>query len=62
MLDHGFCPLHRIAYNASLDAVCPQCIIAGIMPPAQLEYDASTQQPVNAAGKRLNPRTLKEVA
>jgi hypothetical protein len=56
---HGWCPLHKIAYNRKLDATCPQCLIAGIIPPAQLDYDpdatvtreVSAGSPVDAAGK-----------
>lgn len=61
MYDHSFCPIHRIAYNALLDPTCPQCTLAGIMPPEQLEFDAKEQKPVNAAGERLDARTLKVV-
>lgn len=58
---HGFCPLHRIAYNRDLDPVCPQCSMQGIMPPEQLNYDNGAQMPLDASGKRLSPRTLKPV-
>lgn len=62
MTDHAFCTLHRIAYNALLDPTCPQCTVAHIQPPEQLDYDIVAQKPLNAAGKHLNPRTLQPVA
>jgi len=51
MIRHGFCSLHRIGYNRSLDATCPQCVLAGILPPRQYDYDSELQAPVDAAGK-----------
>lgn len=57
---HGFCPLHRIAYDRSLDATCPQCTIAHIQPPEQLDYqEVPVQQtvtrgsPVDASGSPI---------
>lgn len=58
-LQHGFCTLHRIAYNRTLDATCPQCIIAGHLPADQLDYDpnltvkrdVAAGGPVDASGK-----------
>lgn len=60
MLDHAFCPRHRCAYNALMDPTCPQCTLAGVVPPDQLEYDAQLQRPLNAAGRPVHPRTLQE--
>ena len=48
---HAFCSLHRIGYRLELDATCPQCISAGIMPPKQYDYDEQLQSPVDAAGR-----------
>lgn len=50
-LRHGFCSLHLIGYNRDLDATCPQCIIARILPPKQYAYDVALQSAVDAAGK-----------
>jgi hypothetical protein len=58
---HYFCPLHKVAYNGDLDPTCPQCVLAGHLPPEQLEFDVNSQRPLNASGKPLNPRTLQEV-
>jgi len=53
---HGFCTMHRIAYDRDFDATCPQCLLSGIMPPKQLEYDEVQQQPLDDAGKLLSAR------
>src|SRR5438874_1866495 len=50
---HGFCTLHRIAYNRELDPTCPQCVIAGHLPADQLDFDAQAKVPLNDAGKHL---------
>jgi hypothetical protein len=59
--DHGFCPLHKIGYNRDMDATCPQCVIAGHLPPDQLDYDTKSQSPLSASGERLDRRTLQAV-
>lgn len=53
---HGFCSMHRIAYDRDLDPTCPQCMVAGIMPPAQLEFDELQQMPLSPTGKLLDAR------
>ena len=53
---HGFCALHRIAYDRDLDATCPQCMLAGILPPRQYDFDEIQQMPVDGSGKLLDPR------
>lgn len=58
---HAFCQLHRIAYNRDLDPTCPQCMLARIVPPEQLDFDESLQKPLDASGSPLDPRTLKAV-
>lgn len=58
---HGFCTLHRCAYNRELDPTCPQCSLQGIPPSKQLDYDSSRQMPLDDAGKFVSPRTLKPV-
>lgn len=58
---HGFCKLHRIAYNRDLDPTCPQCSMQGIPPSEQLDYDNVAQMPLDGTGKQLSPRTLKPV-
>jgi hypothetical protein len=59
---HRFCTLHRIAYDDDLDPTCPQCTLAHIMPPEQLDFDSRTQTPLSADGAPLHPKTLKPVA
>lgn len=56
MTRHGFCPMHRIAYDRNLDATCPQCMLAGILPPDQLEFDELASKPLSASGKLLEPK------
>lgn len=51
---HGFCSMHRIAYNRDFDAICPQCLHAGINPAKQYDYDPSKGTPVDAAGKPVD--------
>lgn len=59
---HGFCTLHRVAYNRELDHTCPQCSLAHISPPDQLDFDIVRQKPLDASGNPLNARTLREEA
>lgn len=63
---HGFCTLHQIAYNRTLDAHCPQCILGHVQGVEQLDYaevPVQTQvtrgMPVNAAGKPVDPLSGK---
>lgn len=56
---HGFCPLHLIGYNRSFDATCPQCLMARINPPKQLDYDAAAQTPIDAAGKPVDVESIQ---
>ena len=58
---HGFCQRHRIAFNRDLDPVCPQCSLSGAEPAAELEFDSDSGSPLNAAGERLDKRTLQPV-
>jgi len=58
MKRHGFCSLHRIGYNRSLDATCPQCVLASILPPKQYDFDEELQMPVDAAGKPVEPEAI----
>jgi len=53
LLSHGFCGLHFIGYNRELDHHCPQCILGGIYPTTQYDFDILTQQPVDAAAKPI---------
>lgn len=46
--------MHRIAYNRDFDAICPQCLHAGINPAKQYDYDPSKGTPVDAAGKPVD--------
>jgi hypothetical protein len=48
--------MHRIAYDRDLDPTCPQCMLAGVMPPKQYEFDEVQQKPVNDSGKLLEPK------
>jgi hypothetical protein len=48
--------MHRIAYDRNLDATCPQCMLSGIMPPDQLEFDELQQKPLSASGKLLEAK------
>ena len=59
--DHAFCTIHRIAYNRRYDPICPQCTLARIPPPTQLDYDVIAQRPLDATGKPLDPFTLQPV-
>jgi hypothetical protein len=64
-LKHGFCSLHRIAYNRDLDATCPQCLLSGVSAD-QLDYDpeavtvkvATQGGPVDASGSPVDLDTL----
>lgn len=58
---HGFCTLHRIAYNGDLDPTCPQCMIGHVAGQQQLDYDIVRQAPLDAAGVLLDKRTLLPV-
>lgn len=62
MTRHGFCTMHRIAYDRDYDATCPQCLLSGIMPPAQLEYDEVAAKPLDRSGKPLDARGPLPVA
>lgn len=57
---HGFCTLHRIAYNRDLDHTCPQCLLAHIQPADQLDFDVVEQKPLDASGNLLDARTLQQ--
>jgi len=48
---HGFCGLHFIAYDRSLDPHCPQCVIGRTFPTKQYDFDEATQKPLDAGGK-----------
>jgi hypothetical protein len=52
---HGYCTLHKIAYNRTLDPICPQCSVAHIVPFKSLDFDTSTQKPLNAQGEPVEP-------
>lgn len=59
MTQHGFCGLHRIAYNRRMDYGCPQCIVQGVTAPVkQYDFDKDLQQPVDAQGKPLDPGAI----
>jgi len=63
--NHGFCSLHRIAYNRGYDPTCPQCTLAGLQAD-QLDYDPDATQvvrttagaPVDGSGKPLTQAAL----
>jgi len=65
---HGFCTVHRIGYNRTFDATCPQCTLAGLSSP-QLDFDPeATQQvavtvgaPLDASGKPLSAAALDKL-
>lgn len=61
MTKHGFCKIHRIAYNRDLDPTCPQCMIAHIVPGEQLDFDEFQQKPLDSAGRPLDKRSLEPV-
>ena len=61
MTRHGFCSMHRIAYDRDNDATCPQCLLSGIYPPKQYEYDELAQQPLDDSGKLLDARGAIEL-
>jgi hypothetical protein len=50
---HGFCTLHKIAFDRTLDPICPQCSLARIEPFKDLDYDVTLKTPLDAAGKPL---------
>jgi len=62
---HGFCTLHRIAYNRGYDATCPQCTLAGLSA-EQLDFDPEASQtvkvavgaPVDGSGKPLTQAAM----
>jgi len=62
---HGFCTMHRIAYNRKLDATCPQCLLSGVVAD-QLDYDpeavtvevSTTGGPVDASGSPIDLESL----
>lgn len=45
-----------------LDPTCPQCAVQRMAPPEQLDWDEVKHEPLSAAGKPVDPRTLKEIA
>lgn len=60
--NQGFCTVHRIGYDRRLDPTCPQCSVARMAPPEQLDYDVVAQKPVDRSGKLLDPFTMEPVA
>lgn len=58
MTELGYCTLHRIAYRRSFDPICPQCSLAHITPFKSLDFDVTTQKPLDAAGKPLEPAAV----
>jgi hypothetical protein len=56
MLKHGFCSIHRVAYNRDLDATCPQCLLAHMAPPKQYDFDEIQQKPLDDSGKPFDAR------
>lgn len=56
---HGFCTIHRIAYDRRLDPICPQCTLARMQPAEQLEYDQIENKPRDKSGALLDPFTLE---
>lgn len=62
MQSHGFCRIHRIAYNRDFDYTCPQCVLAHVASSdQQLDYDANAQRPLDASGAPLDAKTLQPV-
>jgi hypothetical protein len=59
---HGYCTLHKIAFARALDPVCPQCSVSHIVPFKSLDFDASTQKPLDAAGKAVEPADIEPQA
>jgi hypothetical protein len=59
---HGFCGLHKIAYDLDLDATCPQCTLAHISSATQYDYDEKKHLPQDDKGVLLNARTLQPAA
>lgn len=59
LIRHGFCSLHRIGYRLDLDATCPQCVMAGILPPKQYDFDEELQSPVDASGTPVERAKIK---
>jgi len=54
---HGFCSLHRIAYNRTLDPHCPQCLIGHVQGAAQLDYEPPQAVTTQHTGGVLDPAT-----
>jgi hypothetical protein len=52
---HGFCGLHKIGYDRTLDAHCPQCILGRIYPTKQYDYDAVAGKPLDDHGSPIEP-------
>lgn len=61
MQTHGFCTLHKIAYNRALDGHCPQCILQGISQPVkQLDFHPRALKPIDdVSGNLLDPITMQ---
>ncbi len=58
---HGYCPLHKIAYNREFDSTCPQCMLGRILPPEQLDFgevattvETFAHRPLDASGKPVD--------
>lgn len=56
MTRHGFCSIHRIAYDRNLDPTCPQCLLAHMSPPKQYDFDELAHTPVDDSQKPLDAR------
>ena len=59
---HGYCGLHRIAYDRVLDPHCPQCVIGRIFPTKQYDFDEQKQKPVDDSGSVIEPSAIVSVA
>lgn len=56
---HGFCTIHRVAYNRAYEAICPQCTLARMQPGEQLDFDVIEQKPKDRSGTLLDAFTLE---
>ena len=53
-----YCTLHKIAFNDQFESVCPQCSLAHSVGYQALDFDASTQKPIDASGKPIEPSAV----
>lgn len=52
---HGFCSLHRIAYDRQLDPTCPQCMIGHVNGAQQLDWEPIVTSAPTVSGGPIDP-------